>query len=117
MVSLRVADLDRSIRFYQSVIGLQVTAHMPGALFISAGGYHHHFGLNTWQSRGAGPAPEGTAGLISYTIVLPNTEARTQVVGRLEAHGISYTHDGADIVLQDPWRNQLVLAIKPGQGK
>jgi catechol 2,3-dioxygenase len=112
-VHLKVADLAEAKAFFQDVLGFSVTAEMPGALFVSAGGYHHHFGLNTWQSRGAAPAPAGTAGLVSYTIVLPDAGALARVVGRLEASGIDYTRDGGHVLLQDPWQNQLVLAIAP----
>ena len=112
-VHLKVADLGEAKAFFQDVLGFNVTAEMPGALFVSAGGYHHHFGLNIWQSRGGAPAPAGTAGLVSYTIVLPDAGALTDVVGRLEASGIDYTRDGTHVLLRDPWNNQVVLAVDP----
>src|SRR5436305_100064 len=61
-VHLQVGDIPRAAEFYSDVLGFDVVAEMPTALFVSAGGYHHHLGLNTWHSRGAKPAPEGTAG-------------------------------------------------------
>ncbi len=112
-VHLKVADIREAKAFFQDVLGFSVTAEWPGALFVSAGGYHHHFGLNTWHSRGAAPAPAGTAGLVSYTIVLPDAGALADVVGRLDANGIDYTREDAHVLLQDPWNNQVVLAIEP----
>jgi catechol 2,3-dioxygenase len=71
-VHLRVADIDESVRFYRDVVGFDLIAQLGDqAAFMSAGGYHHHLGLNTWESRGAPPAPEGTARLLRYTIVAP----------------------------------------------
>ena len=62
-VHLKVADVDRAVGFYRDALGLDVMAHLPSAAFVAAGGYHHHFGLNTWQSRGADPAPPTAPGL------------------------------------------------------
>ena len=112
-VHLKVADLGEARAFFQDVLGFSVTAQMPGALFVSAGGYHHHFGLNTWQSRGGAPAAAGTAGLVSYTIVLPDVDALAHVVGRLDGSGIDYSHAGGHVLLRDPWNNQVVLALEP----
>lgn len=116
-IHLKVADIRQAKAFFQGVLGFSVTAELPGALFVSAGGYHHHFGLNTWQSRGAAPAPRSAAGLVSYAIVLPDADALARVVGRLDARSIDYSGDGGHIVLQDPWNNQVVLAIEPAPGK
>jgi catechol 2,3-dioxygenase len=112
-VHLKVADIKEAQAFFQDVLGFSVTAAWPGALFVSAGGYHHHFGLNTWQSRGAAPAPASTAGLVSYTIVLPDTGEFERVVGRLDAGGVDYTRDGGHVLLRDPWNNEVVLAVEP----
>ena len=74
-VHLKVADLDRSIRFYRDLLGFDLVTRLGGqAAFLSAGGYHHHLGLNTWQGEGVGPAPEGTAGLREWTIVRPGAD-------------------------------------------
>ncbi len=62
-VHLKVADLPRALGFYCGVLGFQVTTTRPGAAFISAGGYHHHLGLNTWESRGGSPPPKGTTAM------------------------------------------------------
>ena len=112
-VHLKVADLAEAKTFFVDVLGFSVTADWPGALFVSAGGYHHHFGLNTWQSRGAGPAPAGTAGLVSYTIVLPDAGELARVAGRLDASDVEYTREDGRLLLRDPWHNQVVLAVEP----
>jgi catechol 2,3-dioxygenase len=112
-VHLKVADIDEARTFFVDILGFSVTAEWHGALFISAGGYHHHFGLNTWQSRGAAPAPADAAGLVSYTIELPDADALARVVARLDVHGIASTRDGRQVVLRDPWQNQVVLTIAP----
>lgn len=75
-VHLRVADLAASERFYVETLGLDVTARSyPGALFVSAGGYHHHFGLNVWHSRGGAAAPANSARLLSVTVYRPGEDA------------------------------------------
>jgi catechol 2,3-dioxygenase len=86
---------------------------MPSALFVSAGGYHHHIGLNTWHSRGASPAPAGTAGLRFFTLDLPNEEARRAVVARIAAAGLAYVEAAPAIVVRDPWQNTILLQIGP----
>ena len=89
-VHLRVANVDDTVRFYRDVLGLDLMTQLgPQAAFLSAGGYHHHLGANTWESAGAPPAPAGTASLRRFTIVVPGGEAKT---------------------LTDPSGNVLVLA-------
>jgi len=104
---LKVADIDRALAFYAGVLGFEVTARMgPSAAFLSAGGYHHHIGLNTWQSRNGTPPPAGTTGLYHAAIRYPDRAALGQALRRLvEArhplegasdHGVSealYLHD------------------------
>ena len=86
---------------------------MPSALFVSAGGYHHHIGLNTWHSQGASAAPGDTASLRFFTIDLPTEEARTAVLTRLDAAGLPYRQaQGANVVtVADPWQNTILLQI------
>ena len=110
-VHLKVADLDPAVHFYHDVLGFDITAKMPGAVFLSAGGYHHNIGLNTWQSRGASPAPQTSAGLDSFTIVLPNPEALAEVRARLVADAVQLQEQGDDILLADPSQNQIRLTI------
>jgi catechol 2,3-dioxygenase len=107
-VHLKVADLDRSLGFYCGVLGFELTARMGDqAAFISAGGYHHHIGLNTWESRGGQPAPPGSTGLYHHAILYPDRrslgdalrrllEARWPVSGASD-HGVSEA-----IYLDDP---------------
>jgi catechol 2,3-dioxygenase len=83
-VHLRVSDVDRSIGFYRDVLGMELRAQMGDqAGFLAAGNYHHHVGVNSWQSRGGGPPPPGSAGLERFTIALPSDEARDEVAARL----------------------------------
>src|SRR5215216_2019095 len=82
-VHLQVGDIAKARAFYSDVIGFDVVAEMPTALFVSAGGYHHHLGMNVWHSRGGSPAGPDVAQLHSYTIVLPNEDALADIVTRL----------------------------------
>lgn len=108
-VHLKVADLDAARRFWVDTVGLAVMARYPGALFVSAGGYHHHLGLNTWQSAGA-PAPAaGTAGLDHFTVRL--AAADLDALGaRLSAAGVPFTRaaDGT-IAAADPSGNRVAF--------
>jgi catechol 2,3-dioxygenase len=116
-VHLKVADLERSLAFYCGVLGFQLTQRYgPGAAFVSAGGYHHHIGLNTWESRGGKPPPPGTTGLYHVAILYPDREALADALRRLIEHKIPL--DGAAdhgvseaIYLQDPDGNGLELYV------
>ena len=108
-IHLQVSDIAEARRFYHDILGFDVTAQLPGALFVSAGGYHHHLGLNTWQSRGAGPAPESTAGLRFYNIELPDAGALAAVVARLDAADIAYERSGDAVIVRDPFGIRIAL--------
>ena len=83
-VHLKVADLERSLRFYCGVLGFQLTQRYgTQAAFVSAGGYHHHIGLNTWDSLGGSPPPSGTTGLYHVAIVYPTRNALAIALRRL----------------------------------
>jgi catechol 2,3-dioxygenase len=110
---LKVGDIARAEAFYHDVLGFDIVARMPSALFVSAGGYHHHIGMNTWHSRGSGPAPEGSTGLRFFSLELPDEEARAAVVARLDAAGIPHTEAGNAVLLRDPWQNVILLHIGP----
>jgi catechol 2,3-dioxygenase len=110
---LKVGDIARAEAFYHDVLGFDIVARMPSALFVSAGGYHHHIGMNTWHSRGAGPAPEGSTGLRFFSLELPDEAARAAVVARLDAAGIAHTEAGNAVLLRDPWQNVILLHIGP----
>ena len=88
-VHLTVADLDQSLSFYRDLLGFEVTARygLPGqedsAVFLSAGGYHHHIGLNTWAGKGAPPPPKGHSGLFHHAILYPSRRELATVLKRL----------------------------------
>jgi len=83
-VHLRVSDVDETVRFYRDGLGLDLMAQLgPQAAFMSWAGYHHHLGANTWESRGADPAPDGTARLLRYTIVLPTEAERDELLAQI----------------------------------
>jgi catechol 2,3-dioxygenase len=112
-IHLQIGDVPQAKVFYHDVLGFDIVASMPSALFVSAGGYHHHIGMNTWHSRNAPPAPAGTAGLRFFTLEIPNEEARAAIVARLDAAGIPSAQTPDAVIVQDPWQNTLVLQIGP----
>ncbi|MFT6530804.1 MAG: catechol 2,3-dioxygenase [Limimaricola cinnabarinus] len=93
-VHLRVADLDRAIAFYGGVLGFEVMQRYgPGAAFLSAGGYHHHIGLNTWESLGAAPPPPGHTGLYHTAVLYPDRRSLARALRRAIEAGVEI--DGA----------------------
>ena len=91
-VHLKVADLERALGFYCGVLGFELTQRYGrDAAFISAGGYHHHIGLNTWESKGGSPPPPGTTGLYHTAIMYPARAALADALKRLMAAGIELT--------------------------
>jgi len=114
-VHLKVADIDRALAFYVGVLGFEVTQRMGAdAVFISAGGYHHHIGLNTWESRGGLPPAPGTTGLFHVAILYPTRAALADALRRLQAANIHL--DGASdhgvseaLYLRDPDQNGVEL--------
>ena len=114
-VHLKVADLDRALAFYHGVLGFEVTQLMGRqAAFLSAGGYHHHIGLNTWERRGGSPPPPGTTGLYHVAILYPTRALLADALRRLLAAGIQL--DGASdhgvseaLYLRDPDDNGVEL--------
>jgi catechol 2,3-dioxygenase len=109
-VHLNVADLDESERFYGGLLGFDVTARgYPGALFLSAGGYHHHIGLNIWAGAGAPPPSDGSSGLRAFEVVLPDHAELERATARLEAGGAAVETAGGAASVRDPSRNRLVL--------
>ena len=111
-VHLQVADLDAAEAFYVGAIGFDVMARLQSsALFISAGGYHHHVGLNTWAGRGAPPSPAGARGLESFDIVFPDGPALARTISSIEEAGFPVaTKDGAATVV-DPSANRVRLRL------
>ena len=118
-VHLRVADLERATAFYRDALGLDVMAYgpdlgLPGAAFLSAGGYHHHIGLNTWTSADGAPPPAGHTGLYHFALVYPDRRGLARAVRRLLDH--DHPIDGAEdhgatvsIYLRDPDGNGVEL--------
>ena len=111
---LKVADLERSLRFWHDVLGFEVIQRLPGVAFLAAGDYHHHLGLNTWESRGGTPPPPGTTGLYHVAILYPDRAALADALRRLIAAGIPL--DGAAdhgvseaLYLRDPDDNGVEL--------
>ena len=88
-VHLKVADLERALGFYRDVLGFEVTQRMGSeAVFLSAGGYHHHIGLNTWESRGGSPPPARATGLYHVAILYPTRAALADALRRVRAAGV-----------------------------
>jgi catechol 2,3-dioxygenase len=112
-IHLQIGDVPKAKVFYHDVLGFDIVATMPSALFVSAGGYHHHIGMNTWHSRNAPPAPAGTAGLRFFTLEIPSEEARAAIAARLDAAGIPSAQTPEAVIVQDPWQNTLALQIGP----
>ena len=114
-VHLKVSDLERSVVFYRDVLGFEVQ-HRYGdeAAFLSAGGYHHHIGLNTWESKGGSPPPAGTTGLFHVAIRYPSRQALANALKRVSDAGVPLTgasdHGVSEaIYLRDPDQNGIEL--------
>jgi catechol 2,3-dioxygenase len=114
-VHLKVADLERALAFYHGVLGFEIMQRMGNqAAFISAGGYHHHIGLNTWESKGGHPPPPGSTGLFHTAILYPTRAALADALHRVLSAGIAL--DGASdhgvseaLYLRDPDDNGVEL--------
>jgi catechol 2,3-dioxygenase len=114
-IHLKVADLERSLAFYRDLLGFEVTLRYgTQAVFLSAGGYHHHIGLNTWESAGGTPPPPGTTGLYHVAFLYPNRLELARILQRLLEQ--RYPIDGASdhgvseaIYLRDPDQNGVEL--------
>jgi catechol 2,3-dioxygenase len=113
-VHLQVADVEETVGFYRDVLGFELMAELFGsAAFFGAGGYHHHVGGNTWHSRGASPAPTGSAALRHVTIVLPNTEERDRVAARVADAGEEPRALASGVLVRDPAGIGLLLTAAP----
>jgi catechol 2,3-dioxygenase len=112
-VHLQVAEIDSTVDFYRDLLGFGLMAQLgDSAAFLAAGGYHHHLGANTWESRGASPPPAGTAALRHATIILPDSAARDRVLERLERAGHAVEQGEQGPAVSDPSGNRLVLATE-----
>ncbi|PYF98884.1 catechol 2,3-dioxygenase [Georgenia satyanarayanai] len=103
-VHLQVGDTTTARRFYVDTLGFEATFEMPSALFVSAGGYHHHMAMNTWNSAGAGPRVPAL-GLGVVDIVVPDAEEIGALTDRLRTRGWAFRDDGRTLEVEDPWRN------------
>jgi catechol 2,3-dioxygenase len=110
-VHLHVADVDEALRFYHDLVGFDVMGHVPGVGFVSAGGYHHHLGLNEWAGRGARPAPAGHAGLRRFTVELPTQRDLDDVARRLGQGNVRVVEEAAGLAAVDPSANQVLFKV------
>lgn len=113
-VHLKVSNLERSVRFYSEAIGMDLVQMLPGAAFLSFGGYHHHLGINTWESEGGAPPVDGTTGLYHFALLYPTRQELGRALKRLLEHGVRL--DGASdhgvseaLYLHDPDGNGIEL--------
>ncbi|MEA2552917.1 MAG: catechol 2,3-dioxygenase [Fimbriimonadaceae bacterium] len=111
-VHLHVRDLAEAEAFYRGLLGFDMMLRWPpSALFMSAGGYHHHIGLNTWAGVGAPPPPEDAAGLKHFTIELPDRSTHDSTVDRLRAAGVPVQEDESGALIRDPSQNGILLRV------
>jgi catechol 2,3-dioxygenase len=114
-VHLYVRDIEEAVDFYHGIIGFDVmgVAKAFRMAFVSAGGYHHHVGLNTWQGEGAPPPPADAVGLRYFTVELPDQETLNQVIARIDAAGISSNQTEGGLLIHDPSENGVMISLRP----
>jgi catechol 2,3-dioxygenase len=110
-IHLHVGDLEQALGFYRDVIGFEPMMIIPSAAFVSAGGYHHHLGLNIWRA-GAGAAPAGAVGLRRWTVVVPDRGEVERVAERADAAGLEREETASGFVVSDPWGIPLLVAAE-----
>jgi catechol 2,3-dioxygenase len=112
-VHLKVADIAETVAFYRDVLGLAVMAQIGAqAVFLSAGGYHHHVGANTWESAGAPPAPPGSAALRHATLVFESAGERDHALARVEESGQAIVPTSQGSMIRDPSGNAVALITR-----
>jgi catechol 2,3-dioxygenase len=110
-VHLHVGDIERAVAFYRDVLGFEVMTRFPSAAFVSAGGYHHHLGLNTWRGEGVPAVPEGVVGLRRWRLVLRDAADLDAVRERLARAGVDHERADGPVVARDPWNQRLDIAV------
>jgi len=117
-IHLHVANVDEAVDFYHGVIGFDLMGRSRSfqAAFVSAGGYHHHVGLNSWQGEGAPPPPDDALGLRYFTVELPQEQALQDVLVRIHGAGLATKTTDAGVLIRDPSGNSLVLST-PGSAR
>jgi catechol 2,3-dioxygenase len=109
---LRIGDIPTALKFYRDVMGFDLITTMPSALFLSAGGYHHHLGMNIWESRNGQAAPESAVGLREFSVWLPDIIERDRLVAQIKAAGVTVARDDDSFVVSDPWQNRISLTVR-----
>jgi len=110
-VHLQVGDLGVADEFYVQALGFEATMReYPGALFASAGGYHHHVAMNVWNSRGSGPRAS-TLGLGDLAVTVPTRDDLDALAARLRARGLTFADDGRSVTTRDPWDTQVTVSL------
>jgi catechol 2,3-dioxygenase len=109
-----VSNINEALDFYHGVLGFDVmgNAKTMRAAFVSAGGYHHHIGLNTWQGEGAPPPPPDALGLRYFSVELPDQPALEEVLARVEKAGIPANQTKDGLLVSDPSQNGVVMTLK-----
>ncbi len=112
-IHLHVRDIDEAVEFYHGVIGFDVmgVARAFRMAFVSAGGYHHHIGLNTWQGEGAPPPSADALGLRHFAVELPDEKALEEVMARVEKAGLPANQTDDGLLLHDPSQNGVILTV------
>ncbi|MCM3791167.1 VOC family protein [Domibacillus indicus] len=108
---LHVADLEKTKEFYQAGLGFEVTIEFPEGIFFSTGGYHHHIGTNIWHGKNAPKPALNSAGMLFYTLILPNEETRKSAAAKLESLGYSVSEKNGEFFTEDPAGNRIQLAV------
>jgi catechol 2,3-dioxygenase len=111
---LHVRNIPEALNFYHDIIGFDLMANASAyqMAFVSAGGYHHHIGLNTWQGVGAPPPPVDAVGLRHFTVDFPDQQALDEVIARVDAAGIASNKIEEGLLISDPSQNAVVLRVK-----
>ena len=114
-IHLHVRDIDEAVNFYHGILGFDLmgVAKSFRMGFVSAGGYHHHIGLNTWQGEGAPPPPADALGLRHFTVELPDQKSLDEVVARIDKAGVPSNQTDNGLLVHDPSQNGVILTLRP----